>query len=161
MMTTNFKEVLSDVEEISGIADTTYQSLVGNYFEEVKELSERFQSNNQPVTDTELESILTLLPLKLFSISEALSKAKLTNEIVKIKTKAQEGENEIDYKLAAAVYSSVITRIEKEASYCRELIMSSKKIWDSRRSAEEMPIRTDVSSNHSELPDYDAKTYIG
>lgn len=147
-------DIIEEMDEVSKIADSIYNKLVGDYFSTVITLSERFRSNTLPITDTELEEILTLLPLKLFQVSEALSKAKLTHEGVKLKTKECDKDKELDYKLTAAVYASVIARIEKELTYSRELVMSSKKIWDSRRDAETSPIHTDVSGR-PELPDYD------
>ena len=143
------------------IADKIYSDLVGNYFDEVIELKQRFDFNQNPVTDDELEKILTVLPLRMFKISEALSKATLTNQIAKIKAKEKGEDTSVEYKLTAAVYESVMLRIDKERSCCRELIMASKKIWDSRRAAEEAAgIRTDVGKDpKKELPDYD-KTYI-
>lgn len=154
-MNTIMCEIIEEMEEVNEIADSIYHKLVGDYFDTVIKLSERFRSNTLPITDTELEEVLTLLPLKLFQVSEALSKAKLTHEGVKLKTKECEKEKELDYKLTAAVYSSVIARIEKELSYSREFVMSSKKIWDSRRDAEISPIHSDVG-DRPELPDYDS-----
>ena len=41
-----------------------------------------------------------------------------------------------EYKILEACYNSVITRVENQLTFSRELIMGAKKIWDSRRSAE-------------------------
>lgn len=161
MMKNALEETMTELSEISLIADKIYSELVGNYFDEVIELKQRFDFNQNPVTDDELEKILTVLPLRMFKISEALSKATLTNQIAKIKAKEKGEDASVEYKLTAAVYESVMLRIDKERSCCRELIMASKKIWDSRRAAEEAAgIRTDVGKDpKKELPDYD-KTYI-
>lgn len=147
--------VLTEMNEITQIADEVYQRIAGSYFDVIRELSDRFQSNQAPVTDQELETILTLLPLKLFEISEAKSKVILTHEIVKLKAK-ENSDNSLDYKLAAAVYNSVITRIDREMMYTRELIMSSKKLWDSRKSSDNPPVGEVVMPD---LPDYDNPHY--
>ena len=122
------EETMAELSEISLIADKIYSELVGNYFDEVIELKQRFDFNQNPVTDDELEKILTVLPLRMFKISEALSKATLTNQIAKIKAKEKGEDTSVEYKLTAAVYESVMLRIDKERSCCRELIMASKKI---------------------------------
>lgn len=147
--------VLTEMGEISDIADEVYSKAAGNYFDDVRQLSDRFQSNHTPITDSELEFILTSLPLKLFEISEAKSKVMLTHEIVKLKSKEKSDES-FDYKLAAAVYNSVITRIDREMMYTRELIMSSKKLWDARKASENPPVGEVVMP---ELPDYDNHNY--
>lgn len=149
------ESIVTEMKEITSIADEIYTEMVGDYFNEVERLSKRFQSMQNPITDAELEEILTVIPLKLFKVAESLSKVKLTNEIVKIRAKDKNDDKSLDYKLAASVYASVIVRIEKEASYSRELIMASKKIWESRRSAENAAgIRTDITPD---LPDYIAE----
>lgn len=145
-------KIVEEVEGVFEIADAIYDKMVGDYFNTVTELSVRFRSNTNPVTDAELETILTLLPLKLFVVAESLSKLKLTNQIAKLKAKEEEKDKQLDYKLTSAVYEAVILRVEKELSYSRELIMSSKKIWESRRGAETPPIYSDVTAD---LPDYD------
>ena len=91
MMKNALEETMTELSEISLIADKIYSELVGNYFDEVIELKQRFDFNQNPVTDDELEKILTVLPLRMFKISEALSKATLTNQIAKIKAK-EKGE---------------------------------------------------------------------
>ena len=51
----------------------------------------------------------------------------------------------------------VVLRVEGEISFCRELIMAAKKIWDGRRDAEGAnPIHTDVSpeDTYDNLPVY-------
>lgn len=158
-MINKMPEIVDEVSEIIDIAESVYQEIVGDYFKEVQELYQRFKSIKDPITDSELEIILTLVPLKLFGVSEALSKTQLMNEIVKIKTKETKGADaELDYKLTSSLYGAVITRIEKEMSFCRELIMSCKKIWDSRRHAEDAPIHSDVTAD---LPEYQGpQTYI-
>lgn len=157
-MKSKMPDVFDEVEEVANIAEDIYDKLVGDHFKEVKELSERVKRDSNPITDAELEVVLTSVPLKLFGVSSALSKAKLTNEIVKIKNKEVDDKlKSLDYMLASAVYDSIILRIEKEILYSRELVMACKKIWDGRRSEEETPIRKDVQID---LPDYSEKTYI-
>ena len=147
--------VLDEMTEITAIADEVYSRAAGNYFDAVRDLSDRFQANQSPITDSELEFILTSLPLKLFEISEAKSKVMLTHEIVKLKSKEKSDES-LDYKLAAAVYNSVITRIDREMMYTRELIMSSKKLWEARKASQDPPVGEVVMPD---LPDYDNHNY--
>jgi len=145
-------DIVNEMKEITAIADKIYNDIAGEYFHTVRELADRFQCNKTPVTDDELETILTLLPLKLFEISEAKSKVILTHEVAKLKAKEHKTDDSLDYKLAAAVYNSVITRIDREMTYTRELIMSSKKLWDSRRAVDTPTVGEVVTPD---LPDYD------
>jgi len=90
--------------------------------------------------------------------TEAKNHIKMTGENL---TKAEVESAVQDYtfseisenELLIRAYESVISRAENERSACRELIMGAKKVWDSRRMAEQTnPIKEVVTDN--ELPDY-------
>ena len=62
-------------------------------------------------------------------------------------------EQMVEHDLVQIAYSTVITRVENEISFSKELIMGAKKVWDSRRSAEEVPTGRETN----DLPDYEVK----
>ena len=68
-------------------------------------------------------------------------------------------------KILILAYDNLITRVEKEMSYSRELIMSAKKIYDARRNTEQSNPVSEVNSKQNDLPDYysstSGKQYIG
>ena len=165
-----YSEELLEVNSVSG---EMYQNNFSYYFESVRSLNDRLSSKTHPITDEELEEVLTTLPLNLFSASEALNKLKLEQEVIKLQNKKRKVEIQknlpekskisksdwiaselADSEIALAIYSSVISRAESEMTYCKELIMGCKKIWDSRRLEEKSsPIAAQDSSNT--LPEYD------
>ena len=148
-----------DFESADALVDQIYNRYFASYFKKLNESFLRFRDSDTPITDNELEWILTSLPLKLFSVSNALAQFKQHNEIVKLKIKQRSKKKNDDpdgldeeYKLMSIIYSSVITRVEQEISFAKELIMGSKKVWDARRSGEQMPVGTVVPE--PELPEY-------
>ena len=144
---------------------------------------DRLKHGGKKVTDEELEDILMSLPMKLFDAAEALSVFRLSIETVKIGAKKKEcdlvraarsddglsvsaakdyaAESVLDDRLLIAAYESVIERVEREMAYCRELIMSAKKIWDARRRVD---TANPVSEVTEDLPEFEPKkkpkTYI-
>lgn len=160
------RELDKNYEETQELCNTIYQSNFSNNFEKVKELHTRMQSDYHPITDEELEYILTVLPLNLFAVSESLNKLRLKLEVTKLTNTRKEIEfrnhsrdtltpvnagnktllsqlvaeettqNMTEYKIYETCYASVISRVEGELVYSRELIMGAKKVWDSRRSSE-------------------------
>lgn len=176
------RELSEDIDAVIAWCEGVYADTFSIYFEDVTSLFERMQSNKHPITDEELENILTNVTLKMFAVSEALSKLKIGQEVIKLKTRQKEVEfatkistaataslrqaEAADFvaedKLLISAYSKIISRVEEEISFSRELIMSAKKIWDRRRSAESSnPVGTGVSG---ELPDYtpalNKKSYV-
>jgi hypothetical protein len=147
------------------LVDDIYNKYFASYFRKEAEMHTRFQDTDLVISDKELEWIITSLPLDLFSVSNALSQFKQHNEIVKLKIKqrknkgAEEADSELDdeYKLMSIIYTSVITRVEQEISFSKELIMGAKKIWDARRSGEHAPIGEVVPK---ELPEYRLDTGV-
>lgn len=178
---TELKNILdsmsADIAAVKEWADELYHTNFNAYFQSVRSLYVRFQSNEKPVTDAELEEILTSVPLQLFTVSEALSQFKINKEIVNMKAKQLEAElvanssastktdkkeeaatATLDYKLVQTVLSVVITRVENEISFSRELIMGAKKIWDSRRANSSIPTGMVIPEDEDPeaLPGYDS-----
>jgi hypothetical protein len=109
-----------------------------------------------------LEWVLISLPLDLKAASNALAQFKQHNEIVKLKIKQRKNSGDADdldeeYKLMSIIYSSVITRVEADISFSKELIMGAKKVWDARRKTETaIPIGEVNTEVSEELPEYNA-----
>jgi hypothetical protein len=168
------EEMNEDVQSVIDWCKELYDTNFAEYFKEERELFKRLESKTHPITDEELEWILTTLPLQLFSVSEKLSKLKITQEVVKMKNKQktaelvntsaettqtkkrEEAENfMLENKLLDTVYASVISRVDSEVSFSRELIMSAKKIWDRRRQTESSsPINPIDTSNQIQKPSH-------
>lgn len=167
-----FNKYQKDVDEVEKWSEAQYNAYFADHFNKVKKIHDRLKSTNDPITDEELEWILTWLPLELMNVAEKLNKLKTVQEVIKqgIKqsesirvnehivyedmtaTKAKETANlELsDDRLLVAIYDSLAERVSREISFSKELIMSSKKIWDARRNAEQpMP-----SISEEDLPEY-------
>lgn len=173
-----------DIEAVQSWANDMYTTYFKEYFQGERDLYERLTSKTRPITNEELEWILTTLPLELFSVAEYLSQFKLNNEVAKLKAKQKESElaKSLPYdgatkrkeeasiavledKLLITAYSTVITRVESEMTFSREVIMSAKKIWDSRRAANDANPVGNVVPESEQLPEYDSniannKAYI-
>ena len=142
------------------------------------------KSDIHPITDEELEYILTTFPLELFVISEQLNKIRLNSEVVKLKNKetieklrndaiaeaTTQGLNKtqtneyvshvlnrsmVEYEVLLSAYNSIITRVENEQTFSKELIMGAKKVWDARRNTD---LTNPVGEVVPELPEYDIKS---
>ena len=181
-------EMQPDIDSVNEWVDEIYNKYFSGYFADQHEYYKRLKSKDRPITDAELEDILTTMPLELFSVSEALSQFKISEEVVKLKVKETEIENfknsqqssetkrkeeaansVLEHKLLITVYEAVAERVGKEISYSRELIMGCKKIWDGRRATDNSnPVGNVV--NEGDLPDYayngkastgGGRTYVG
>lgn len=171
-----YKEEFSDSELV---LESLYQENFGGLFSEAKEMFVKMEQSSCPITDPELEWILTILPMKLFDVSEKINKLRLDLEVVKLKmkekryqmreesqlpgTKAQEYAviQTTQDEVISTVLSSLITRVENEVSFSRELIMGAKKVWDSRRRSEEsMPVSpVQTKEDSTPLPEYRYSPY--
>ena len=167
-----------DVDAVASWCDSVYASTFGEYFEPIARLFERMQSKDVPITDAELSEILIDLPLTLFSVSESLNKMRLNYEVVKLKQKQNEYEisqdpntptkhksdyvasKMLEHKLLILAYTTIINRVESEISFCRELIMGAKKIWDGRKRGELVNPVSPTSESAESLPEYHGKSYI-
>lgn len=175
----NLKEALScvnsDISEVNEWAEDEYNKYFSQYFKGEVDLYNRMKSNSDPITDQELEWILTALPLELFSVSEQLSKLKTAQEVIKLHIKQVERDYIQDPshtgsatqkkedaaaltgedKLLVTVYDSIIERVGRQMSFSKELIMSAKKIWDARRSDGVLTVSGVVAdAEASSLPEY-------
>lgn len=167
----NIDDVLSWCEEM-------YQSNFAKYFTEQRQLYKRLQSKRSPITDDELEDILTSIPLQLFTVSEEISRVHIMHRVVKLRIKEIAAEVEkhsnastatarkeeaaiaiLEDKLLELAYSTILERVEHEMSFSRELIMGAKKIWDARRRTDEANPVTEHSEMDT-LPEYTGQTYI-
>lgn len=185
------EEYKEDSEAIHAFCEELYSKNFKEHFDGVRSLYTRLKSKTHPISDDELEYVLTELPLELFSAAEKLNNLRLDHEVVKLKNKEtleklrrelfdsfsdtdvsksakQDAVNRslnekmVEYEILLSAYSSVITRVENEQSFARELIMGAKKIWDSRRGAESSnPVSPVVPEEKTELPEYKLpKQYI-
>ena len=169
----NYQEDLMGMQEW---VDQMYTQSCGKCFDGVRKTFTRMEKTSTPITDSELEWVLTSLPMELFSISEKLNQLRLQSEFVKLKNRRDKRQadeisraiqkhedvssriqnpeyDEIGASLVSEALSSVIRRIENEISFSKELIMGAKKIWDSRRRAEgSNPVGEVVPGE--DLPDY-------
>lgn len=149
------KEMEDDINGVSELSDKLYNRYFRNYFKIQQDLYKRIQNNSEPVTDTELEKVLTELPLELIEVSEALSKFQIGQEVVKLRTKEESTSKSSleakEYELMCKIYTSVSERVARQISFSRELIMSCKKIWDRRKDTD---IVTPIGPIDTSLPEY-------
>lgn len=176
------EEYSPDLDAIQEFCDDMYSQFFEENFAEIRELYKRMKSKVHPITDAELEYILTTFPMELFTVAEKLNKLRLNCEVVKLKNKqtlewvrknatevaknlgynkSQTSEyvsheisgHMVEYEVLYAAYSAIITRVENEQTFSKELIMGAKKIWDARRSSElSNPVGMVVPED---LPEYD------
>lgn len=160
------------MEDVLNWCESEYNTYFSQYFGEMASLYSRIQSTYKPITDNELEQILTDIPLQLFAASEALSQYKARIEVLKLEIKQRKHDvyeastetsqsarrDEAAYavledEMLLKLYSLVVERVEHELSFSKELIMSAKKIWTARRETESVEA---VSSSRvaDTLPDY-------
>lgn len=166
--------VASELDEVTEVADSIYAKEFAPYFAQQNELYARLKSLSHPITDAEIEDLLTKLPLELFEASEALSRIQLKMEVVKISAKEKEAEKltecidsgmskaaaadaakqgALEQKLILAVYESIVNKVTRQMTFSRELIMGAKKIWDARRRTDEANPISEVTIDDA-LPEY-------
>lgn len=173
----NLKEIESvynsDLKDMIDWCDEMYQSIFSTYFNRQRDMFVRMKSEERPITDDELEWILTQVPMNLFDAAEHLATVTTKQEIIKLGCKKRENEfyknsNEstdtkkkeeaaievTEDKILILAYDNLIKRVEKEMSYSRELIMSAKKIYDARRNTEQSNPVSEVTGKPNDLPNY-------
>lgn len=157
----------NDFSSVDSFVNELYDKYFQTYFAEEERLYARFKSASTPVTDDELEWIITSLPLDLYGASNALAQFKSHYEIVKLNLKQSkqsraeapsDATDVQEYQVMSIVYEAVINRVERQIAFSKELIMGAKKVWDARRKTEQTPIKEVTPT----LPDYNgvASTYI-
>lgn len=183
-LTKALDEYSADIEAVQKFCDEIYNEHFSSNFKKVRELYQRMKSDIHPITDEELEYILTTFPLELFVISEQLNKIRLNSEVVKLKNKetieklrndaiaeaTAQGLNKtqtneyvshvlnrsmVEYEVLLSAYNSIITRVENEQTFSKELIMGAKKVWDARRNTD---LTNPVGEVVPELPEYNIKS---
>lgn len=162
----------SDIDEVNEWSENEYNKYFSEYFKgEVDLYNKLKQPSRSQITDTELEWILTDLPMELFAVTEQLSKLKTAQEVIKLSIKQTEREYVKSHtegsetkrkeeaaaltaqdKLLVTVYDQIYERVSRQMTFSKELIMSAKKIWDARRS-DGIPL-PEIVTNLSDLPDY-------
>lgn len=167
-MTTIVNKYQDDMDAVNDWCDEIYNEKFASFFDKVRQLYNKFQDREKPITDTELEDIMTNLPLELFSVSENLNNLRASCEVVKLKRKEKRitavrnsaGKNDtarnqdadmevLEDDILLLGFSTIIQRVENEISFCRELIMGCKKVYDRRRSTENVhPVGV------SDIPEY-------
>lgn len=178
-----YKEIHADMQEdiqaVQEWSEELYNQHFGNYLQDVKELYANLKSKQRSITDEELEIVLTTLPLELITVSEILGQFKIGKEVVDLKVKSEEAQlfntgtaptitqrkedaafGVLEHKLVKTVYAGVIARVDREMEFARELIMSAKKIWDSRKSTESVVPVGPIASSDQDLPDYEYNASI-
>ena len=173
----NYKEYIDDIRNW---VDEKYGQYFKSCFDSVRKMHESMKSQVRAISDSELEWILVELPMTLFSISEDLNKVRLECEVIKLRKKTVKAELEqkatelvhdnvisksdikswvdtelADHDILLSAYSSLITRVESEISFSKELIMGCKKIWDSRRKTESSnPVGEVTPGSTDKVPNY-------
>ena len=163
----DFKDVEDTVNEI-------YYAVFQNSFEFIKYLDQKLKDEYHPISDEDLEQILTGVPLKLFDASEYLHDLELRCQVIKLSIKKSklnqkydaddtlsktEKEDKaaldtIEDELLLSIYNNVIARVHSEISLSKELIMGAKKVWDRRKEVESsMPVNP-VDDKNSGLGKY-------
>lgn len=160
-------EYQEDIQAVEEEVKSIYASSFASHFESVNELYRRMQNKTHPITDEELEDVLTVLPLHLYAVSETLNTLKLKMELVRLKNKetrevfvqkrciqaedikpatAAERKEYVNrmvaidmqsYELVIQIYQAVIDIVSSRIQFSKELIMGCKKIWDGRRHTEQ------------------------
>lgn len=171
-----------DIDAMNKWADELYQESFAIHFRQQRDLYSRLQSVSRPITDEELETIMTTVPLELFEVSEKLSQFKIRLEVVKLKikekqaqiieqslettitAKQQEAEAKtLEDKVVSILHQSIINRVTNEIDFSKELVMSAKKIYASRRATEEAAGITNAPQSDlpEYRPDFPNKQYVG
>ncbi len=142
-------------------------------------LNEEYDTYLSKMSESELSYILIDLPMELYRSAEPLNKLRAEKEFFKLKSKTinQDVVSQVDAeydnykgdvsyiedqinariayetaanKLMITAYDCVIKRVENQMSFCKELIMGCKKIWDSRRRGEDAQ---PISEQDGQIPD--------
>lgn len=153
-------------EDIDGAIHWCYLRYMKDFSETFAHVRELYQNmeDSTKLTDSDIEWVITQLPLELFSVSENLNNLKLGCEIIKLKNKdlklnftkdifkqfedntgsvlskeevnAAVAQQMIEYEIILKVHTSTVLMVENQISFCREFIRGCKKIWDGRRQTE-------------------------
>ena len=156
-LTHALESLKEDFDATEALVDEIYNKYFATNFERINALNEKFRDKSTPISDEDLEDIITAVPLDLYMVSNNLAQLQHQQEITKLKIKQRKKSNtpeedlDIEYQLMAIVYSSVISRVEHQITFSKELIMGAKKIWDARRRTENT---NPIKDKYIELPEY-------
>lgn len=141
---------LEGADDLVKWCDDIYNENILPHFKEVNDFYDKIEKSEwRPISDDDLEMILTTLPLRLYSATEAVNRLGIHLSIMKFNAKRGiDVEDEDTRKMTmqamqaiANAYETIIGRAEREMTFCRELIMAAKKIWDARKRSEcAMPV---------------------
>ena len=170
--------IYSTITECRKYYQSVYDTDIAPYFNKLQEI--QAQLSNNKITDEQLEYVLSSLPLDLIDISEYLSRYQIELESLKLAIKSAEvdlrnrlvSDSDVKYKETeikeivkasflvnrqiVVCYETLIERINRQLSYCREFIMGCKKIWDRRRQSEStVPIKEQDYNMVENLPMWD------
>lgn len=169
----NYEDIL---ESAAAERNKIYEAVIGDKFLQAYQLFERYQSEDRPITDEELAWVLETLPMQLFDISECRANLQLSIDVLKLTLNANltefragrqadfakasettirssfEADN-LDQYVILKCQESVLAELDKKITFCRELIMSSKKLWDARRSTEQVNPVSEADYS-AQLPEY-------
>lgn len=134
-----------------------YNSYFGSWFQSIRDFHNSISDSHRVITDEELSTILMSVPLDMIACSENLNNIKLKKSLLKLSMKKKKSEDpeydSYEDDVMISILDCLISRVDKEMSFARELIMSAKKIWDGRRLTEGLN-PTDASTSVDSLPDY-------
>lgn len=146
-----------ELEPAKDLYDRLYDDNFKSVFDKVKTLYKSMKSEFHPISNEDLEWIITMLPLELYNAAESLNKLILFSEVMKLKLKELKSSKDKDISnkiseihVAKIVYDTVISRIQNEITFSKELIMGAKKIWDSRQES----TKSNPISEITDLPEY-------
>lgn len=174
----DFNKVYEDnFKEVNDWCDNFYLNSFGQYLNPIHDIYEKLKLSKDKLSDDELEYILTDTPLSLFSVSYKLNDMKTDKEVLKLKIKEKKMklktdnvdnaefnqlskseqtefiDNELlEDNILYVAMSGIISRVETELTFARELIMSCKKIWDRRKDTDDLIPISAIETDH--LPDY-------
>lgn len=165
----------TEIESVKEWVNFKYDELFHDLFAKLREADKHMKSDVRPINDAELEWAITELPIDLFNAAEVLNQLRLDHEVIKLENKKRRRDlsKQLDksaingpakteelaammteYEIVSSAYSTLITRVENELTYAKEFIMGCKKVWDSRRRAEQSNPITPTNTGDCELPDY-------
>ena len=178
-------EYQSDFTEANDLVLHTYSETFQNSFDILDRLYYRMQKEKNKISDAELEEILIDLPLNMFIVADRVTELRVQLEVTKLKNREvrENIRTQIDssdafsdmsktdrkeavaratassmvpYELLADVYEVLLDLVSNKVSFAKELIMSAKKVWTSRREAEDsMPVAEPDVSDGPDLSAYD------
>lgn len=185
MFTDLISEFQEDITAVESFADEIYDKEFASFFQLSHDLHNRVTNKKKPVTDSELEEILTTVPLNMIQISERLNKYRTALDVIRTKMKAKrrelvkessgvtKTEREEDanaamaeYEIICIAYTNIIQRVDNQISFSRELVMCAKKLWDARHARPVNPVSEATATDKSggkysteTLPEYIPTAY--